>query len=311
MALLTAKLSKLSSQMEDLLHHQRSHPDPEATFEAFKAEVSRSVERLVPTSNPDLQFPSLCWTKECLGILLLTTGAFTKLGVEMDLSVSRWEPDFVESYLTYSLNLLELFNSISSSLSHLGQSRLSLSLSLLDNNSPPSAAERLAPIRPQQVQVKELGADGGRRVSDGKESAINRALRLMEGVGYWVCGVVLSALSGDPKPYLESRKWAIGSECSSLVRIDLGLHELILQKGSVAREVEEINESVASLVAAIQGGAEDERKTAAAEELQSKLKGFEKLIQEVNEEVDRLFSEILRSRNEVIDCLRITKQQLF
>lgn len=307
--LLTATgFSNYQSKMGDHTHHQ-PHPDPDAVLEALQAEVSGGLERLVPGSNPDVQFPSLCWAKQCLGVLQLMNGALAKLGVKMNLSVSGWESDFVEGYLTYSFNLLELLNSISVSLSHLSQSRLSLShaLTLLESSPPCAAAEHLAPILPRQVQVKDLETDG-ERVSHGNEPVSQRALRLMEGVGYWVCGIILSALSGEQKAFLETRKWGIGSENPSLVGLDLGCHELILQKGCVPREVEEINESVASLITAIEG-AQDERKSAAAEELQNKLTVFGKLVHEINEEIDHLFSEILTSRNEVIDCLRITNQQ--
>ncbi|PKI62967.1 hypothetical protein CRG98_016606 [Punica granatum] len=287
-----------------LHHHPPSQPEPEA----FRVEVSSSLDRLLPSLDQDSRFLSLSWAKQCLGILHSMNGAFMKLAAQMDHSVNRWEADLVESYLSYSLNLLELLNSISSCLSHLGQSRLSLShaLSFL-GSSPSAAADRLAPIQPQEAQLKELGTDG-ERVCHGKEMVIHKALRLMEGIAYWECGAVLSALSGDPKAYLKTRKWAIGSENSSLIGVDLEVHEVILRKGCVLREVEEINESVACLVAAIQKEGEEERVCAAAEMLQTKLKGFEKLTEEISEEVDHLFSEILRSRNEVIDCLRIHKQ---
>lgn len=41
--------------------------------------------------------------------------------------MSQWKLDSIEEYLNYTVSVLELLNSISSSLSHLGQAMLSLS----------------------------------------------------------------------------------------------------------------------------------------------------------------------------------------
>ncbi|KAK4770611.1 hypothetical protein SAY87_031143 [Trapa incisa] len=293
-------------------HHQPLLDHEDAfNFEAFQDEVSGSLDRLAPSSITDLQFPSLGWAKQCLGVLqLMNDEAVAKLGLREDASDDDdgCESSFLQSYLTYTMNLLDLFNSITSSLSHLGRSRLSLSHALallVSSPSPSEAAKRLAldPIETTQVQVKDLG-DYGERVPD--EPAGERALRLMEGVGYWVCGAVLSVVSGDPEAFMKTRKWAMDSENDSLVELDLSCHRIFTQRGSdvVPIEVEEISESVASLSAAIQEGAQDRRVSAAVKELKWKLKGFEDQVHEINQEIDHLFSEIMASRNEVIDCLR-------
>ncbi|KAK9283126.1 hypothetical protein L1049_011357 [Liquidambar formosana] len=92
---------------------------------------------------------SLLRIRQCLDLLPVINKAFPKLVVDIDCPISKWEDASAEGYLKYSLNLLEFLNSISSSLSYLGQARLALSHALsLVENSPSLPTGRLKAIQP-------------------------------------------------------------------------------------------------------------------------------------------------------------------
>ena len=50
--------------------------------------------------------------------------AFAELAVDIDYPMNKWKVDSIEGYLNYTLSLLELLNSMSSSLSHPGHAGL-------------------------------------------------------------------------------------------------------------------------------------------------------------------------------------------
>ncbi|XP_018844458.1 protein BPS1, chloroplastic-like [Juglans regia] len=312
MVISVEKFSNLYSKLDNHLHH---HPLPHqsealsASLQAFQSDVSNYMNQLWVDSRSGSEILSLAWVLRCLGLLPAINKAFAKLLVDIDYPVGNWEVAAVDEYLSCSLSLLELFNSIASSLAYLGQARLPLAHALsLVENSPSSAIEHLKPIQPRSLdkdfrkgETKEYGKEN---IYSGKEWVIHEALIAMKSIGFWVCGIVLTGLCSDGKPYLEMRKSVGGLVFSSFVELDSSLYEIIMEKGAILKEIKELNDAVDCLLAALATGKHSE----AAEELQGKLEISEKLLEELQKEVDHLFSEVLDGRNKMVDCLRDWKQ---
>ncbi|RYR22207.1 hypothetical protein Ahy_B03g067483 isoform B [Arachis hypogaea] len=274
MVLLEHTFAKLYNKLEN--HHNHNHHQnqtnhdhynqPEkflASLHAFRSEVSRfighlSLDVLKPGGGPsssEILFLSLTWIEKCFGILPFTNKAFANLLVDIDYPLSTWEVGSIEGYLSYSLCLLEIFNSISSSLSHLAQSRLSLvhRLSVLEDSSLPSsmATKHLKPIEPccSNFNVNfanELSKESDQgRIFSGKEWVVSEALKEMKSLGFWVCGILLSGLCSNNKPYMENThrflKYASPTQGgrprnggdSSRVQLTCGGHEMGGQPFSV------------------------------------------------------------------------------
>eukprot|EP00257_Ricinus_communis_P023877 XP_015583988.1 uncharacterized protein LOC107262485 [Ricinus communis] len=168
MVLLVAKISKLYSKLENHHHHHRGRPQSEAfsaSLQAFRSDVSSSITRLLLNSKPGgLEIMSLEWIQECFQVLPFINKAFAKLVVEIDYHMSEWKAKSMEAYLKYSLDLLDLLNSISSSLSYLGQIRLALSHALsLVESSPSSGIEHSSDAAEElrrKMEVFEKMLDG-------------------------------------------------------------------------------------------------------------------------------------------------------
>ncbi|KAL6970930.1 hypothetical protein U1Q18_030609 [Sarracenia purpurea var. burkii] len=260
---------KLSSKLENHHHHHHSgchHHNQQskaltAFFQAFQADVSNCISKLLTDSKPRPELLSLSWIHECLELLPNANRAFAKLVIDIDYPMSKWEVPCMEEYLRYSLKLLELLNSISSCVSHLGQARLSMSHALslsLAQASLPVAIERL-----RGNQFKILGKinltveeddlkEKEERPCFGEEGAINQALMVMKSVGYWVCGIVLTALSGDVEPYSEMKR-AAGELLGSSMAADSGFCAAT-EKNWNLKEVKEVGDQAACLIAGGEGG---------------------------------------------------------
>lgn len=314
MVLLLQKIDKLYSKLENYHHHNHQSQALSSSLDAFQTLVSNSLNKLFLNSkSADSEVPSFPWIQQCFQLIPIINNAFAKLVVAIDYPMSKWEADSVEEYLKYTLNLLEFCNSITCSLSHLGKERLSLShgLSLVENSSPSLAVEHLKQI---QIQPKGLSKDfrfqgndehGKERFPISKKSVIHQALVVMEGMLFWVCGVLMSHLVGDSKPYLEMRKSG-GRLVSSLISgMDVSVGDAIIEKKGILKEVKETNDSVASLVSAIVIG---KKSGAEAEELQRRLEVFEKMVEGLGKEVDCLFNKVLAGRNQLLDGFQHQKQ---
>ncbi|PRQ54858.1 hypothetical protein RchiOBHm_Chr1g0318291 [Rosa chinensis] len=311
MVLLLQKIDKLYSKLENYHHHHHNHNHQSqalsSSLEAFETLVSNSFNKLFSSSkSAGSEVPSFPWIQQCFELIPIINNGFAKLVVAIDYPMTKWEADSVEEYLKYTLNLLELCNSITCSLSHLGKERLSLShgLNLVESSSPSLAVEHLRQI---QVQPKSLSKDfrfqgneehGKERFPITKKSVIHQALVVMEGMVFWVCGILMTVLDGDSKPYLEMRKSG-GRLVSSLISgLDLSVGEVIVERRGMLKEVKEINDSVAALVSAIGIG---KRSKAEAEELQRRLEVFEKMVEGLGKEVDCLFNKVLAGRNQLLN----------
>ncbi|XP_057750184.1 protein BPS1, chloroplastic-like [Arachis stenosperma] len=330
MVLLEHTFAKLYNKLENHHNHNHHHHQnqtnhdhynqPEkflASLHAFRCEVSRfigqlSLDVLKPGGGPsssEILFLSLTWIEKCFGILPFTNKAFANLVVDIDYPLSTWEVGSIEGYLSYSLCLLEIFNSISSSLSHLAQSRLSLAhgLSVLEDSSLPSsmATKHLKPIEPccSNFNVNfanELSKESDQgRIFSGKEWVVSEALKEMKSLGFWVCGILLSGLCSNNKPYMELREILGGFDGSLVVTLDSKINEQIMEKIPVLKEVKEINDSVAQVL--VDGS------DVAAKEMQTKLQVLENLCDVVRTMVDDMFNKVMTQRTELIDCLRLKK----
>ncbi|CAN1316604.1 hypothetical protein LINPERPRIM_LOCUS30128 [Linum perenne] len=228
--------------------------------------------------------------------------------------MTSWEHDSIQEYLSHSLNLLDILNSISSALASLSQSRLALShaLTLVINGSPSSAVvDRLSTTTQlrnfsDKVNDREEKGDGEvkNRSLCEKEAIIHEALLEMKSVGFWVSSIVLACLSGDSKAYLELEESARRpGSMACLTGIDTIMWGFVKEKEIVAKEVKDLNDSAAKLAAEIssnRGGGVME-----AVEMQRKLDLLDKLVDGLTKDVDRLFSDILATRNELLRCFRI------
>ncbi|KAL6524636.1 hypothetical protein OROHE_016307 [Orobanche hederae] len=78
--------------------------------------------------NPEQESEFLYLTRfnTCFQLIQATNSAFAKLVVEIDHPMTQWGGKLTEDYLTYTLNLMELLNTVNSSISHLSQAKLPL-----------------------------------------------------------------------------------------------------------------------------------------------------------------------------------------
>ncbi|KAL5543627.1 hypothetical protein UlMin_007411 [Ulmus minor] len=301
MVLLVAKINKLYSKLENL-HHHDDHTQFEAALEEFKSDVSICLNKLSFSSKPGSEIFSFASILQVFEVIPAINKGFAKLVVSIDYPVSKWESSCVDEYLKYSFNLLELFNSVFSSLSHVGLARLSLchALSLVEN-SPSLALKHLKAIPPLSLE-KEIRKDEGKQGScSSKEEIVHKAMVILKSVGFWVCGVVLSGLCGDKKHFLEMRKLGGGFSSSSFERLDLSVSEAIMEKNGELKEVKEVNDAVACLVAAISDGKRGDE----AEEFRRKLEVFEKPLEDLKSKVEHLFNEVLGERNQLVNGYRM------
>lgn len=301
MLTLVHKFAKSSNNKQ--VHPHESEEEP--SLSAFRWQISKFVAQLgFNLEQSRSQNLSLSWIHKCLGLLPIAHKAFAKLVVDLDHPISQWSSDSIEAYLGYSLGLLDLFNSISSSLSRLGRCRLSLSYGLIKfRKSPSSAMNLLKAIEVESIRLSPNFGDGlirGSKKLSGKERVIQEAIEELKTIGFWVCGILLSALSGDANSYLELRKISGGFLNSSSVLV--GLDSKIRQKLPVLKEVKEINDAVGDLVAS-----EDAMKLDAAKELQKKVDAFQKVLDDLTKEADDVFNTVMTHRNEMIDCFRFRK----
>ncbi|KAM6570740.1 hypothetical protein CsatB_018725 [Cannabis sativa] len=303
MVLLVAKISKLYSKLENLHHHSQTEALL-ASFEGFESQVSN---HLIKFQSLGLKILSFSWIHQLFELISLVNKAFARLVVEIEYPASKWESSSIDEYLKYSLNLLDFFNSISSSLSHLAQAKLSLSHGVsLEEKSSSLGLKNLKPIQPfkpnnkKKDLVKEKVKDGSSLSC--KEEVIHHALMVMESLSYWVCGVVLCGLSSDDEVYFEVRKLAIGYvKVSSFIRLESSVYEFVVEKKNGVKEVKEVNDSLAKLVDAI---SDEKSYDDEAEDLRKKLGVFEAMLEGFGKEVDHLFNEVLSGRNQLINGFR-------
>ncbi|XP_057512802.1 protein BPS1, chloroplastic-like [Actinidia eriantha] len=294
--------------MENHHHQHRHESEPKAlsaSLRAFRSNVSNCVNQVLLNSKPGSDFLSLLWIQKCFELLSNLNRAFAKLVVEIDYPMTKWDDSAVEDYLKYSLKLLDLLNLISSSLSHLGKARVKLShaLSLVDS-SPQSAIKRLKAVEfktlNKDLKVEEI-EESEEKMPCSRKDLVRQALVIMNSICFWVCGVVLSVLSGDIRPCLEMRKLTQRRiHCPSLVALDSRFHEAVKEKRWVVKEVRELNDDVARLAAAIAAG----ESSGTGKKLERELEAMQKMVDGIGKEGDDLFAGLLAGRSKLLDGLR-------
>ncbi|KAK2440225.1 hypothetical protein QL285_011660 [Trifolium repens] len=292
-------------------NHHKCHPQPneelsEPSLHAFHSHVSKHINQLAVELKPGSENISLSWFLRCFGLLPIIHKAFAKLVMDIDYPMSQWNVDSIEGYLNYTKNLLELLNSMSSSLSHLGHAKLSLAygLALLEKEKSLSLARKhLKPIQLAGCFSTNFGKsfhtrDHEAKTISSKELIVHEGVKEMKSIGFWVCGVLLSCLYGDFKPYLDLRQIVGGFDGSLIATLDSKISEKSVKNKPNFSEMEEINNFVAHLVA----GDDD-----ATKELQRKLCEFEKLFGDISKEVDHLFNNVMSQRSKLMDGFRLKK----
>ncbi|GAB2289009.1 hypothetical protein Dimus_023311 [Dionaea muscipula] len=265
---------KLHQKLDNHLHRIYHHHPESAAVGAFRADVSDRLHGLlqelkmggsgsegVPASSI-----SLSWFSRCIKHLQGINSAFWELVKDVGYPIREWDSTVVEEYLLYSINLLDLLNLISSSISRLGSSCLSLSHALSQVVDSPALAVGL--LKP--IVISGHGSYDGMNWGDG----------------------------GDAKLCLD-----LGKSASGL--LDSSIWKELIKRGAVVKEVKEVNDAVASLVAALALGDGDGE----SKELERKLKELEKLLESVEGDISGLFSQVMDRRNEVLDCHRLRRDQ--
>jgi hypothetical protein len=234
----------------------------------------------------------------------LTNRAFAKLVVEIDFPMSRWGREATEEYLSYSLDLLDILNSISSSLSHLSRARISIfhALTLIKTSPAAKIVEKI----PRKTLGKEFKFERsgmiGERPASKKEFVLLKALMVSKKIGFLTLGFVLSGLCSDATPYLEIRKFAGELNDSVIEGLDLRFYKEVSKIHGTMEEVREINISIDRLSAGMSAGSYSE----AVEELNMRLKVLENSIQDTEKEANDMFSLVLGTRNKLLDGIRFT-----
>ncbi|KAL7158041.1 hypothetical protein ABFS83_02G116400 [Erythranthe nasuta] len=298
-------LHKLALPLKFPSNHYRSSGDPSASLRNFRSRISGFINQT--WSKPEKHFLSRTGFDKCFELMHTTNRAFAKLVVEINHPVSRWSGKLTESYLSHTLNSLDILNAVSSSVSHLNQAKISIShaVSLIQNSSPPpsSAASCLKKIAGENpYSCKKFKSEGLSSSSSSsirfqerpgfendQESVVLQALVLCKKIVLMVLGAVLSGFCGDAKTYMEIRKLAGGYDDSLIKDLDFRLCQEIQGNIIVMEEVKEVNNAIEEF---------------SVEVLKIRLNELENLIESVEKQANRLFSEILAARNKLLDNLR-------
>ncbi|PPR96738.1 hypothetical protein GOBAR_AA23933 [Gossypium barbadense] len=237
--------------------------------------------------KPGSEISSFLWIQQCYELLSLINTAFAKLVVDIGYPVNRWEVISLHQYLNYSFHLLELLNSVSSSLSHLTHARLSFALALtLLQNSPSLAIKHLKAVQPQ-------GSSKDYRGQQDRED-----------------GDKYNNFSSCPwkeklaKPYLEIKQLIATSNSASLNLVDSCIYDVIVEKGEILREVMELNNAAASLASAMVSG----KSSDAAKDLETRLGVLGKQQEALEKQVHYLFSKVFAARKELLLSVRQCKK---
>ncbi|XP_009787835.1 protein BPS1, chloroplastic-like [Nicotiana tabacum] len=312
MVLLVEKIShflKHPNRLEN--QHHNSEALLASSLQVFRSDVSKILNKVLPIpepgTEPEFQFLSLAWIHNCLDAIPMMHRAFAKLVVQIDHPINRWEKSQVEEYLDYTLNLLELLNSVTSGVSHLSHARLCIShgLSLLEKNSYSPALEHLKEIQPHDLG-KEFKVEGKTEESScsGKDLITHQSLWILRSISFWVFGVMLSGICSDVKPYMELRISAGLFDDSLIKGWDSVLAKEIAQNCGVSKEVKEINEVVTSLKSAVPNGEVDE----IAKQHRRRLEDLGELLQTMGKKTNDLFTDVLAERSKFLDSLQHTRK---
>ncbi|KAM7264990.1 hypothetical protein ACFE04_002673 [Oxalis oulophora] len=297
MVLLVERFSKLYTKLENMHHNDEEALS--ASLQRFQIHVSNIVTEL-SSNTTSSEFLSLAYVHLCLQMFDLINKAFAKFVVEINYPMISWELQPIDEFLNCSLNFLELLNSVSSEISYLKQARLPLAyaLSLLENQ-PSLAVQNL-----KNIEVRKFSHEFNEKVTKSEDNSgsemervVLEALMEVKGFGFWLFGVVLAFLSGDAKAYLDMKIFSDKMENC----LGLKVEKAISEKGFALKEIKEVNFAVNSLASVASTG---KKGSEAAEDLRKRLEGYEKTLDTLGVEIDRLFAVILAGRNELMATIR-------
>ncbi|KAI3739820.1 hypothetical protein L2E82_30232 [Cichorium intybus] len=280
-------------------YHRHMSEASLAPLQAFRSQVTGNLHQVLESLKLGSNFLSLKWIHQCFQMLPILNNAFAKLMAEIDYPVSEWEAGSVEEYLDYTINLLELLNAISSSLSHLNQARVSLSHVLsLTESSPAMAVERMREITVHDsIKGFKVSGRDDEMKRNGKERIFHEAMMILKSTGFWFCGVVLSGLKSDGRPIMDIMRSGVVMDCS-LMPLDSIFRKKITEERGLVKEVEEVNETVRLIVSKGIGGYDT------GMELKRRLEVVGNGLQGLKDEEEGLFAKVMTARNEVIETLR-------
>jgi hypothetical protein len=316
MVILTEKLISISLKFPFKLEedHHRSCKASPASLHDFRSKISDFLSQTL-LNHPGNGSESLSLERfHCyFDLIHISNRAFEKLVVESDYPMSQWGGKATEEYLNYTLNMLDLLNSIFSSISYLNQANISMlhALSLIENSPSSSTAKHLEKIPGRNIgrNFKLKGSSGivGRTCSDGrKETVIVQALAVLKRVGFLALGLMVSGLWGEDKPYQEIRKFPgrIDEDPTIKVLDSIICEEMREIQGGLA-EVKEVNRAAEQLSAAVSSAG---RCDESLRELNGRLEALEKSIRGIEMKANNLFSEVLAARNKLLDNIRFMAQ---
>ncbi|GER45357.1 arginine/serine-rich 45 [Striga asiatica] len=272
MILLSQKLSRPSNKKQP--HHTLS-----SSLHDFRSRISDFISQA--------RFgPNRAGLEKCFDLINTANSAFAIMAAQIDHPMSKWGENLTERYLSYTLTLLGLLNSVSSSLSHLNRVKMSNACGCLKK----IQKEEFDPsFKPESAMSREEnpGSYKDRLLLDG--------LSVLEKMGLLAMGFVLSGLCSDGKAYMEMRSCVGGFEDSLTKELDSRLCKEVMGR---LDEVKEVNVAVDRLseVKCIDG----------VEELKLRLEVLDCLIQGIEKQANALFSHVLGVRNKLIDNIRLT-----
>lgn len=282
------------------LSHKPPSKDHHHSLAVFRSNIADFIaqtflnNRLKPVDDAPALL-SLVGFQKCFQLITFTNRALAQMVAEMDYPMTRWGAKSTEEYLSYSLNLLDVLNSITSSLSHLNQARVSILHSLVSNHfaGNKNLLKISVPDTGKDFKLEDsitVGMDGN-KVDTDKEFVVVQALRVSKKVEFLALGFVLSGLCSHPKPYLEMRKLCLdGFKDSTLEGLDLRLCKEV-GEAMLMEDLREINRGIDGV---------------SVEEMKGRLKVMENAIKAVEKAANDMFYDVLGRRNKLLDNIRLT-----
>ncbi|CAA0822154.1 Unknown protein [Striga hermonthica] len=277
MTLLSHNLSrpfKFPSNLKQPLHHALS-----ASLLDFRSKISDFISKI--------EFgPDRAGLGKCFDLINTANSAFAKMAAQIDHPMSKWSEKLTERYLSYTLTLLGLLNSVSSSLSHLNRVKMSNACGCLKKIEKEEVGPSFKPERAMGAEDSP-GSDKDRLLLDG--------LSVLEKMELLAMGFVLSGLCSDTKAYMKLRSYVGGFEDSLIKELDSRFCKEVMGR---LDEVKDVNIAVDRLleVKCIDG----------VEELKLRLEVLAGFIQGIEKQANALFSNVLGVRNKLIDNIRLT-----
>ncbi|KAL5708146.1 hypothetical protein ACHQM5_018973 [Ranunculus cassubicifolius] len=271
-------------------------------FNTFETEVLNNLYQLSLHSKPGSleEIYTFSWIQTSLHILPNIDRSFAKFIAEIDYPVTKWKTFHAEEYLKGNLSLLDHFNCISSSLNHMSLACMELLHALsLAKSSVPAMLKNLKEIQVWGTKKTFEEDQEQEKVCSEKEMMVYKALLIRNHVKNWVCRIVDSSIRGDGGGIVHE----LGGVCnSSLIKFKFSVCEGMKKKGFV-KEVGDINRGVMRLfVAGTEGDYREE-----IMEVTERVEVLGKMLQMVKEDVNKLFSDSMVKRDELINSFEQCK----